>query len=76
MEYKTMAIEQVVLTFRVQVAYSYDTEDYPNISMLTARKLREHLESSLEYVRQTDALCYEGISADFIGDVAHMTVST
>ena len=71
-----MPVEQTIITYRVQVAYSYNTDDLPNLGMLTRRELKDNLESSLEFVRQTDALDHEDVSADWIGDVVHMTVSS
>jgi hypothetical protein len=71
-----MAIEHITLTYRVQVGYSYNTDDLPNLSMLTQRQLTENLESSLEFVRQTDALDHEDVTADWICDVKRMTVSS
>ncbi len=55
-----------VITYEIDVAYSHDGDDLPNISMLTQRRLKEHLENAIEHMRQEDSLGTAEISANWI----------
>lgn len=54
------------ITYTVTIGYEYDSEDLPNISFLTQRKLKENLQSSLEFIMDTDSLDHEDVSATWI----------
>ena len=55
-----------VITYEIDIAYSHDGDDLPNLSMITTRKLKEYLQNAIEHMRQEDSLGTNIISVDWI----------
>ena len=45
-----------VITYEIDVAYEYDSDIIPNLSMLTSRTLKNLLHEAIERMRQDNAL--------------------
>ena len=54
------------IVYTVVIGYEYDEKDLPNLSFLTQRKLKENLEGSLDFVRQTDSLDHDEVTLTWI----------
>lgn len=57
---------QTIITYEIDIAYSYDEEDLPNLSMLTTRNLKARIETVLEMSRKDGHLGTKEITTDWI----------
>ena len=54
------------ITYEIDISYSHDGNDLPNLSMLTTRRLKEHLQNAIEHMRQEDSLGTAEVSVDWV----------
>lgn len=55
-----------VITYEIDISYSHDGNDLPNISMLTTRTLKRALEIALENMRCENDLNTAEVTANWI----------
>lgn len=57
---------QTIITYEIDIAYSYDEKDLPNLSMLTTRNLKARIETVLEMSRKDGHLGTKEVTTDWI----------
>ena len=55
-----------VITYEIDVAYTFDSDDLPNLSMLTTRTLKKAIAEALEVMRQENSLGTAEVTASWI----------